>query len=441
MEPDSSPAPRRKRGAKARLVLAGIVLILLAGTALYFYRNRAPSFDLPEPTMPVPNAYQAFIRAGEQAQRLPHKSPYDLEAAGQAQRLTPASLAAFHRDAAPVLALVRRALGEPYHVPPDRSASPALMLNNYLFVRLEHVIAGEAIYYERAGQPDRAMDTLLDGLELAVTIPRGGTLLPGLVGAACETVCDDQIEPLLPRLSPAELARAAAHLERIEARRTAFADTLTEEADLMTARQQSFLQEIQGLKIYDTARELAGVEHRHTPTWGQFRQIAGFCLADKPAMVQANRDYLLALAAEARKPYTGPSRQRVPDNLLAPAADTFQTGRDRFLTCQAVAAILRTEIALLRFHAAHGRYPDQLTQLVPAFLPSVPADPFGGGAGVPLRYRRAADGKSFLLYSLGAGLQDHGGHFTPHADADDPGNIVAGHLWRRPTLGVGSAED
>ena len=437
----NQPSSARKQRSKARGGCAFVLLLGVALIALYFYRNRAPQFDLPTPAMPATNAYKDLVRVGEQAQRLPHKSPYDLQTTRQSRLLTPAYLAAFQHDAAPVLAAVQRDLNAPYRVPLDRSADPGLILNNYLFQRLEHVIVGEALADARAGQPGKAMDTLLDGMELAVTIPHGGALLPFLTGNVCEILCTNAVEPLLPRLSSAELAQAAARLDRIEAKRVAFADVLTEEADLTTARQVAFLQDVQGVKSYDMARSLVGVDRHHAPTWGQWRQIAGFCLADKPAMVQTNRDYLLALAAQARKPYTGAFHQPVPDNLIAPAAETFQTAWDRYNISKAISVLLRAEIALYRYHAAHGRYPDALAQLVPAYLPSVPDDPFGGGAGVPFRYHSADGGRGFLLYSLGSGRQDHGGRSTPQAEVDDPGNIVAGHLWRKPTLGVGGSED
>jgi len=437
----SRPSSPRKRGSKARGGCAFILLLAVVLIALYLYRNRTPHFDLPAPAMPATNAYPDFVRAGQLAQRLRRKSPYDLQLKHRDRVLTPAYLSAFQQDAAPILAAVQRGLNKPYRAPVDRSADPGLLVNNTLFLKCERVIAGDAITYERSGQPGKAMDTLLDGLEMAVTIPHGGGLLPFLAGNACEILCTDQIEPLLPRLSPSELAQAASRLDRITAKRAAFADVLTEEADLTTARQVAFLQDCQGVKIYDIARALVGVPRMHAPTWGQWRQITGFCLADKPAMVQANRDYLLALAAEARRPYTGPSSLHPPDNLLSPTADTLQTDRNRYVHSEAVCAILRAEIALYRYHAAHGRYPDSLAQLVPAYLPSVPDDPFGGGPGIPLRYHSAGDGRSFRLYSLGAGRQDQGGRFTPDGDEDDPGNIVAGHLWRRPTLGIGKAED
>ncbi|MFO0849702.1 MAG: hypothetical protein U0871_14295 [Gemmataceae bacterium] len=53
-------------------------------------------------------------------------------------------------------------------------------------------------------------------------------------------------------------------------------------------------------------------------------------------------------------------------------------------------------VACERFRQAHGRWPDTLTELVPAYLTAVPTDPYDGQ---PLRLRRTADG--LMVYAVG----------------------------------------
>jgi hypothetical protein len=67
-----------------------------------------------------------------------------------------------------------------------------------------------------------------------------------------------------------------------------------------------------------------------------------------------------------------------------------------------------TAIALARFRSAESRYPDQLSDLVPAYLPVIPVD---SADGHPLRYRR--EGTGFALYSVGENLEDDGGSSIP----------------------------
>jgi len=61
-------------------------------------------------------------------------------------------------------------------------------------------------------------------------------------------------------------------------------------------------------------------------------------------------------------------------------------------------------IAVERYRQAHGRFPDQLTDLAPEFLDAVPLDPFDDQ---PLRYR--AEDTGVIIYSLGADGIDHKG--------------------------------
>jgi hypothetical protein len=62
-------------------------------------------------------------------------------------------------------------------------------------------------------------------------------------------------------------------------------------------------------------------------------------------------------------------------------------------------------VAIIRYKAEKGLYPDRLEELVSAgILAGLPDDPFGQG---PLTYRRTPDG--FLLYSWGENLTDDGG--------------------------------
>ncbi|MBN2131092.1 MAG: hypothetical protein JW741_16445 [Sedimentisphaerales bacterium] len=70
-------------------------------------------------------------------------------------------------------------------------------------------------------------------------------------------------------------------------------------------------------------------------------------------------------------------------------------------------------VALLRFQAERGSYPENLAELVAAgYLQRVPADSWRGG---PLTYRRT--GADFLLYGWGENFTDDGGQ--PGKDEDD----------------------
>ncbi len=79
-------------------------------------------------------------------------------------------------------------------------------------------------------------------------------------------------------------------------------------------------------------------------------------------------------------------------------------------TAEAVRQMTVTAIALERYRRAQGVWPDELAELVPAWLSRLPLDPMDGDT---LRYRKSDDG-GFLLYSVGRDGKDDQG------DATDP---------------------
>jgi hypothetical protein len=68
------------------------------------------------------------------------------------------------------------------------------------------------------------------------------------------------------------------------------------------------------------------------------------------------------------------------------------------------ARLLAVELAVRAFELENGRLPDSLTDLVPNFIPSLPADPHGKGT---FQYRKNQTG--YLVYSLGFNGRDDGG--------------------------------
>lgn len=70
-------------------------------------------------------------------------------------------------------------------------------------------------------------------------------------------------------------------------------------------------------------------------------------------------------------------------------------------------------IAIHRFYQKYKALPSRLADLVPAFLPDVPADPLGDG---PLRYRIEPDG--YRLWSVGTDGVDNNGVDDPTVDVD-----------------------
>jgi len=96
---------------------------------------------------------------------------------------------------------------------------------------------------------------------------------------------------------------------------------------------------------------------------------------------------------------------RLFSRMILPAVETSS---GRIISTQATVNLTVTALALQRHHLAQGDYPPSLSDLVPAFLPAVPADPFDGK---PLRFHRL-NSQGYLLHAIGPDGMDNQGDAT-----------------------------
>lgn len=141
-------------------------------------------------------------------------------------------------------------------------------------------------------------------------------------------------------------------------------------------------------------------------TANSFVELARLPSAEQPAQLQQ-------LIAGMTK---GPMMVR----LLAPAYDKLLQAYNR---SQAEVGCALLIIAIERFRQAQGRWPESLTELVPAYVAAVPTDPFGQG---PLLYRATKNG--VVVYAVGADGEDNGGD-PLDATALKPGTDFGYRLW------------
>ena len=93
-----------------------------------------------------------------------------------------------------------------------------------------------------------------------------------------------------------------------------------------------------------------------------------------------------------------------------------QTIRSRRRRWFALGLIALVAVALERFRLSHGRYPDDLDELAPAFLAVLPADPY---TAQPLRHQGTGADQP-RLWSVGA------------EGVDDGGTIESDEVWLLP---------
>ncbi|SPE52507.1 putative Type II secretion system protein G (GspG) [Verrucomicrobia bacterium] len=84
--------------------------------------------------------------------------------------------------------------------------------------------------------------------------------------------------------------------------------------------------------------------------------------------------------------------------------------------------LIATELALRCFRSDRGHAPGRLEELVAAYLPQIPQDPFSGQT---LIYRPT--GANWLLYSVGPDGVDHGGKPAPRASRQ--GDVFFDSPW------------
>ena len=117
------------------------------------------------------------------------------------------------------------------------------------------------------------------------------------------------------------------------------------------------------------------------------------------------------------------------DLIGLPAPFIMNRGPRLFRERAAQLRAITTLVAAERFRLATGRWPTELADLVPRYLPAVPTDPYDGK---PLRYRKVSDG--IVVYAIGAELKDHGGKVqippqVPGWKYDLPGMDIGFKLW------------
>jgi len=97
-----------------------------------------------------------------------------------------------------------------------------------------------------------------------------------------------------------------------------------------------------------------------------------------------------------------------------------------------------TALALKRYSLKHGHAAVHLGVLVPEFLNALPTDFMDGQ---PLRYRMKPDG-AFVLYSVGANLQDDGGDFDSESTKNqwEEASPWNGRDWVWPQSGAGEKD-
>jgi hypothetical protein len=186
--------------------------------------------------------------------------------------------------------------------------------------------------------------------------------------------------------------------------------------------------EIAGNAEDQNADESDGAHKSKTALGWQLMKVSGFTgrdfsyylniLEQEVAIARLPFPDRLAASEQLHKNIPTETRKHIYlfSGLLLPALDKAQS---KAAIDSAHLNLALTALSIERFRLANGdKLPDQLTNLVPAYLNSVPKDPFDGS---PLRYKKLERG--YLIYSIGKDGKDDGGVEAPPKKPNAPADI------------------
>jgi len=257
---------------------------------------------------------------------------------------------------------------------------------------------------EAQKKPLDALTDYLACLRLGHHASQDGPLIGSLVGIALQSMGTRNTERLLKRtaLAPKDLRALLAAL--LDARAL-----LPDPAVAMRGERAVGMNTLDRLFM-----GLVGVKEKRPQAQRAFMRGRAWrvLVPDRTIRRDMERFYDGFLAAASREPWEvreavpDPVRTTKPYNVLAhmllPALDRCLV---EFARNQARLEGLIQVVALRLYRAEHGKYPTALGDLVPAFLPALPPDPF---TGKPFHYLVQGDG--FVLYSVGPNRTDDAGN-------------------------------
>jgi len=281
------------------------------------------------------------------------------------------------------------------------------------------LFAEGAVLKADQNNPPGAFQDITASIKLSRSLDNEPILISQLVSAAMFTITSESLERVLARvsLSDAELAQLQDDFKNAEATNRFWMAMVGERA--FDGDMLRMLQEDPRAFIIMANKGASQGEQTDVPIRnpGIGWRTIGFFQRDREYFLRAMDEYISALAKTPPESLSSTNRL---ETIQTKAHDGWYLMSSMFLPSFSkviardadMRARLRTAVAATaveRWRIAHqGQIPDSLEQLVPAFLPSVPNDPFDGH---PLRFKKLE--KGYVIYSVGPNGVDDGGKERP----------------------------
>jgi len=251
-------------------------------------------------------------------------------------------------------------------------------------------------------------------VRLGADAARGGPLIAGLVGIACEAIGLHALQDIIPGMQPDDCAIAIAALRAAEAERVTFAQVLESEA--LSGKYMMKSQFAQAFGETQPDIEALGLDAE------QLEELKEQLEQWQPAHSwYAHEQFFPALIGQAQKPYWDRDEIEKPGDPLVDILVPVCTRTSfKFASADARLRLALVHLAAQAYLLDKGLPPADLEALVPEYLDMIPDDPFADGT-----LRSATRDGDFIIYSVGPdGADDGGTEIDGIPEPDSMGDIV-----------------
>lgn len=420
----------------------GLTVIGLSIVLMFWWWQHistVPETDIPMPRLPVPNAHDTYVAAGNAlkdtkkfdfAIQSDHTSadvndhPYTL---AQKQALLDKNRVVF--------ALIQVGLHQAYYAPPIRSY---YTLTPYYsnFRSMSRLLRLKEQVGAARGDWNGAVNSCLNAVQMGTQLPRGAILLGEMSGNVMQAIGRHDVWPVIEHLNAAQSRSAIARLQQIRAQAVPLTQVMQEEEWAWQACLQEIFRQPNWMKNFSGSNN----NSEEGDSFQQWINQTRLMLYGKRGIMMNYTRYMDQMREVTKSRYG--AHLKYPEIPNDPVSHTLVPVYDklgcRYAENQTQNDMLLLALCLRAYRLEHGAYPHMLAELCPAYLPQLPEDPFAaqGGYGYKLK------GSAHVLYSVGPDDKDDGGTSIddktkitkqfPHSQAryfvqiESKGDIVAG---------------
>jgi hypothetical protein len=233
-------------------------------------------------------------------------------------------------------------------------------------------------------------------IKLSSQIPRGGQVSVALLGFSMEAQSEWNIKSIISAIDTNEAKKAIKQIEEINKSCIPLSDILLEESYYI---KHNIIETINFDKSHHFRHRSDPSRHRRNEDMMNRFYANSYIDFD---------NYFKQYISEMKKPYPLQNKSiKEPESMVENYYKSYTYNDFTFIYTFAETNrnLLLLTLALRAYYLDNHKYPDSLSQLCPAYLPTLPKDPFT--VNKDFRYKGATI--SYKIYSIGPDLKDDNG--------------------------------